>query len=204
MPRDDQFFEQLEKVCELMVAGVTELKILLDNAPPTEERSRRIKEIEHACDEVVHAVLEDLRRTLVTPLDRQDARKLFIRLDDVLDLSEAAASRIDLYQPKTILVEARQLSDLLQKSVLLIQEMIGHLRSVKKHIKRMLEIAETINQLENEADTVRRTALAKLFRDEQDVREVIKWKDILEYIEAATDRCEDVADIVEGIIHEQT
>ncbi len=138
-------------------------------------------------------------RTFVTPLDRNDIHHLVTRLDDILDLANAAASRLALYRPRTRRPEATALVATLLASAEVVQEMVGLLRNLKRK-KRILELTVVANSLENEADGVRRAAVASLLAEERDPFEFMKWKEILDFIEEATDRCENVADIVEGIV----
>jgi hypothetical protein len=198
------FFDMFDKLCAQAVTCAEHLLAMLKAGPPFEANARRIKTLEHEADEVVHSTFEHLHKTFVTPLDRVDIRKLLSRLDDILDLSEAAASRIDLYLPREIQPEAVELAEVLVKCAVQVREMVGLLRHLKKHSARILELSVEVNRLENEADHIRRACLARIFRAAGDPLEVMKWKDILEHIEAATDRAEDVADIVEGIVHENS
>ncbi|MDD8012916.1 MAG: DUF47 family protein, partial [Acidobacteriota bacterium] len=149
------------------------------------------------------SVMSHLHTTFITPIEREDIHQLAVRLDDILDLAEAASSRIDLYRPCHVPREAKELSHVLLESVKLVKEMVGLLPNMKK-TGRIMELTVEINRLEDQADYIRRSTLARLFREEKDPFELIKWKDILEYIERATDRCEDVADITEGIVLENT
>jgi hypothetical protein len=204
IPRDEIFYDKFEKIGALIMEGVTELKALVDAGAPYDVRARRIKTIEHESDEVVHTTMEYLHKTFVTPLDREDIHRLVGCMDDILDLSEAAASRIELYKPKEILSEAQDLAGVLLESAKQVKETIDLLRNLKKQSRRILELAVEINRLENDADQIRRMAIARLFREEKDIFELIKWKDIIEHMEGATDRCEDVSDIVEGIVLENT
>jgi uncharacterized protein len=206
IPRDELFFDKFDRIASLMVSAAEVLKSLLDSEGTSgggvEMLSRQIKTFEHEADEAVHVTMDHLHRTFVTPLDRGDIHRLAQQLDNVLDLIDAAASRIDLYKPKTILAEARQLGVVLLQSVKVTQEMVTALRNMKKQSDHILELTVEVDRLENEADLIRRTAMARLFHEEGDVFELIKWKEILQHLEEATDRCEDVSDILEGIVLE--
>ncbi len=204
IPRDDLFFEMFSKLCAKGVDCAEALQEMLRSGPPFEAAARRIKSFEHEADEVVHATIEHLHKTFVTPLDRTDIRKLVTRLDDVMDLTEAAASRVDLYVPKVIHPEALELCGVLVKCTQQIAEMVGHMKDMKKQAARINDLAVETNRLENEADHLRRNFLARIFREAGDPLEVIKWMEIIEHIEGATDRCEDVAEIVEGILQENS
>jgi hypothetical protein len=204
LPHDALFFDQFEKIAGLIVSAAEELEAMLRAGPPWDARARRIKTLEHESDELVHHSLEHLHRTFVTPFDHLDIRKIVEGLDDIIDLTDAASSRIDLYLPKEMQREAVDLAHVLLLSAQQVREIVLRLRNLKKEAKTLQELSVEVNRLENEADQLRRSALARLFRDGKDVLEVIKWKDILEQIETATDRAEDVADLVGGIVQENT
>ncbi len=204
IPQDRLFFDEFDALCRIIVQGVAELVAQLQPDAKRDVVARRVKAFESEADEVVHRTMEHLHRTFVTPFDRQDIRKLLTRLDDVMDLAEAASSRVDMYQPKMMLDSARDLAEVLLASSKQVQELVGLLRDLKKGAKRAAELTVEINRLENEADGVRRRGIAWLFQEERDAIELIKWKDILEHIEQATDRCEDVADLVSGLVLEYT
>ncbi len=208
LPKEDYFFHAFDRICANMVEGADLLQQMLSVDPvcgaiPRSDLAQRLKTVEHQTDGIVHEIYSRLHKTFITPIDREDIHRLVGRLDDVLDLAEGAASRIELYQPKAVPSESLELSKVLLESTKLVQDMI-HLLSNMKKSPQILDLTVEINRLEHEADIIRRSTLARLFREEKDVFELIKWKDIQEYIEKATDRCEDVANIVEGIVLENT
>lgn len=203
MPKDDFYFAQLDRITEKIVEGVRILDEMLERGGAYGEFAQRLKTVEHEGDEIVHAMLSRLHRTFITPLDRDDIHMLVCGLDDILDTAEGAGARIDMFQPRHVPAEAKDLAKVLLESVRLIHEMIGLLRDMKQH-QRILALTVEIQRLEDQADLIRRSTLARLFREEQDVRELIKWKDILQYIERSTDRCDDVGNITEGIVLEHT
>jgi len=199
IPRDDEFFDLFDSLTAHIVDGVRVLHEMVGSGQDVEAFARRIQEYEHRGDETVHTALAHLHRTFVTPLDRNDIHHLVTRLDDILDLANAAGSRLALYRPRTRRPEATALAATLLASAEVVQEMVGLLRNLKRK-KRILELTVVANSLENEADGVRRAAVASLLAEERDPFEFMKWKEILDFIEEATDRCENVADIVEGIV----
>ncbi|OGD29228.1 MAG: hypothetical protein A2Y56_03695 [Candidatus Aminicenantes bacterium RBG_13_63_10] len=203
LPRDELFFDFFEKIGANLVAGVRTLVKMMDAGENMQELAQDTKSIEHETDQLVHSLMSHLHKTFVTPIDREDIHQLAVCLDDILDEAEAAASRIDQYCPACIPSEVRDISLVLLESVKLVQEMIGLIRNLKKP-DRILELTVEISRLEDEADLIRRSTIARLFREEGNPFELVKWKDILEYIEKATDCCEDVANIVEGIVLENT
>jgi hypothetical protein len=202
-PKNEVFFDYFDKICSGIVEGVETLIIMLDTKESTAEFSKKIKTIEHQADQTVHALMSKLHKTFVTPIDRQQIHELAGKLDDILDQAEAASSRIEIYCPECMPREVRELAVVLLQSAKLVQEMIGLLRRLKKP-DRILELTIEINRLEYEADYIRRSTVARLFREEKNPFELVKWKDILEYLERATDCCEDVANITEGIVLENT
>jgi predicted phosphate transport protein (TIGR00153 family) len=203
VPRDEIFFDLFDEISAGIVEGVRVLVRMIETRENPRENAQKVKTIEHETDQVVHTLMAHLHKTFVTPIDREDIHQLAGRLDDILDMAEAASSRIDLYCPDCIPTEVLDLSNVLLESVKLVQEMISLLRNLKKRA-RILELAVEINRLEDQADYIRRSTVARLFREERNPFELIKWKDILEYLERATDVCEDVANITEGIVLENT
>jgi predicted phosphate transport protein (TIGR00153 family) len=199
IPRDEEFFTMFDELTGHIVDGAKLLQQMMADGDGAIELADRLHECEHRGDETVHRALGHLHRTFVTPLDRLDIHHLVTRLDDILDLSHAAGSRIALYRPRSMPIEARELSDTLVASVILVQEMVSLLRNFKKK-DRILALTVEINTRENQADRQRREAVARLLQEENDPFEFIKWKEILDLMEQATDCCEDVADTIEGIV----
>ncbi|MBI5843225.1 MAG: DUF47 domain-containing protein [Deltaproteobacteria bacterium] len=204
MPKDDLFFERFNQIALLITEATARLKTMLDEGASFEEHAKHIKALERQSDEHIHAAFQHLHKTFVTPFDRQHIHKLCKRLDDILDLTEAAATRIELYLPREMNQDARELSVILVECVKNVAEMVVLLKDVKKHTERINELSGEIHRLETLADDVRRKAIARLFREEDDTRELIKWRSILEHIERATDRCEGVANVVEAIVLENS
>ncbi len=204
MPKDDIFFERFNKVARLLIEASERLGVMLNEGGSFSEHARFIKGLERESDEHVHFTFQHLHKTFVTPFDRQHIHKLVKRLDDILDLTEAAATRIELYRPKEMKEEAKELTALLTECVKNIAEMVGLLKDLKKNTGRINEISVEIHRLETAADDVRRKGIARLFQEEEDTRELIKWRSIFEHVERATDRCEAVANIVEAIVLENS
>ncbi|UCE54297.1 MAG: DUF47 domain-containing protein [Desulfobacterales bacterium] len=202
IPKEEAFFDNFEQICVLIVKSAEKLKAMLIGGRPFDESALNIKKIEREVDQKVRQTVEKLHKTFVTPFDRQDILKLATGLDDILDMIEAVSSLLRLYDPKQVVWEAEKIADVLIQSSKTVAEMVGFLRNLKKQSSQILELAVTVSQLENDADQLYQNAIAWLFREENDTKELIKWKDILEHIETATDRCEDVSDIIEGIVLE--
>lgn len=203
LPKDNYVFDMFDKMCINLVEGAEVLVRMFEKGSDYIEPAIHLKTIETQTDQYVHEIISYLHRTFVTPIDREDIFQLVHRLDDILDLTEGAASRIRLYQPKEVPEGALELVKVLLESAKLIKEMMGLMRNMKKSA-RIIELTVGIKRLENDADLIRRSILARLFEEEKNVFELIKWKDILDYIEKGTDRCDDVGNITEGIVLENT
>ena len=199
IPREEIFFDNFEGICSFMTEAAKDLRAMLEKGDPYDEAAERIKKLEQEADELTHRSIETLHKTFVTPLDRQDILQLIVGLDDILDTTEAVSSLLKLYNPRKILPKALDLADLLVRGTEKVAVMVGLLRKLNKASERLMALAVELRHLENEADQAYQQATARLFQEEDDPKELIKWKDILEHIEMATDQCEDVADIIEGI-----
>ena len=178
---------------------------MIEAGADLEARAERIKQIEHECDEITHAVVEGLHRTFITPIDRNDIYRLITKMDDIMDFVEAAADRFALYEiPKGPMT--KEAIDLARCLVSSAEHVLGATNGIRdlKRPNGILEHCIEINRLENVADSILRGALARLFREEKDPIAVIKWKEIYETLESATDRCEDVANIIEGVLLENS
>jgi predicted phosphate transport protein (TIGR00153 family) len=186
---------------ELCVKGGRELVALMTNFDDLEHRVHAIETIEKQADKVTHATLEMLHKTFITPLDRDDIHQLITRMDDILDLMEDVGQTIWLYDIKEITPEAKRLAELCQTCCEKVLASVSLLHNMN-NAREILTICAEIDRLESDADHVMRAAMSKLFREEPDVRNLIKLKAIYEILETVTDRCEDVANIVEGIIVE--
>jgi predicted phosphate transport protein (TIGR00153 family) len=160
------------------------------------DKADEMKEIEHKCDFITHEIIQRLNRTFVTPLDREDIHTLARSLDDVMDAIDASAALIRLYRLDTVRFGARELAQIITAST---DQVRLALDALEQH-KGLITHAVEINRLENEADRVHQQAVSRLFEDERDPLVVIKWKETLDFLEDATDRCEDVANVLEGVM----
>ena len=201
MPTEGKFFELFNQHADLCVKGAKEMVALMTNFNDLEIRVHAIESIEKQADRVTHDTLEMLHKTFITPLDRDDIHKLITRMDDILDLLEDTAQSISLYDIKAITPEAKRLAELCLASTEKVKAAVALLHNMDNS-REILTICEEIDRLESDADHVMRAAMSKLFREEPDVRNLIKLKAIYEILETVTDRCEDVANIIEGIIVE--
>jgi predicted phosphate transport protein (TIGR00153 family) len=203
LPHDKSFFQLFEQQGSKTVEGCRALVAMIDNPSDLETQSERVTQIEHECDDITHAVVESLHKTFITPLDRNDIYRPITRMDDIMDLVEAAADRFSLYEVKQMTPEAGELGRVLVSSAEHVLSAVSGLRDMKKPDVILQQCVE-INRLENVADKILRSALARLFREEKDPIAVIKWKEIYEILESATDRCEDVANVIEGVVLENS
>ena len=203
MPTEGKFFEYFIQHGELCVKGGKEMVALMTNFDDLEHRVHAIESVEKQADKVTYAALDLLHKTFITPLDRDDIHKLITRMDDILDLMEDAAQTISLYDIKSITPEAKRLAELCQAGCEKVLAAVSLLDNMK-NAREILNICSEIDKLESDADHVMRAAMSKLFRDEPDVRTLIKLKAIYEILETVTDRCEDVANIIEGIVLEHS
>ncbi|WP_188564264.1 DUF47 domain-containing protein [Undibacterium terreum] len=201
MPTEGKFFELFNQHAELCVKGAKEMVALMTNFDDLENRVHAIEVIEKQADTVTHNTIELLHKTFITPLDRDDIHKLITRMDDILDLLEDAGQTISLYDIREITPEAKRLAELCLGCAEKVKAAVALLNNMDNS-REILLICEEIDRLESDADHVMRAAMSKLFRDEPDVRNLIKLKAIYEILETVTDRCEDVANIIEGIIVE--
>lgn len=199
IPKEEKFFDLFEElVAQIEVGGALFLE-LVSAGTYEESRIARLKEIEHEADIITHRTYSKMHTTFLTPLDREDIYNLINKMDSILDMMEATAARLKLYkvkEPAPALIEQAQI---LNQGIGMIKTMIHALRDMK-NAPQILQTCVEINTVENAGDVVQRTAMAQLFENEPDVRELIKWKEIHERIEEAIDSCEDVANIVEGIV----
>jgi hypothetical protein len=203
LPREESFFDDFEKHALKTVEGCRAFADMAQGKVPTVEACPRIKQIESECDHITHHVVERLHKVFITPIDRNDIFRLISKMDDVMDFVEAAAQRVALYEVNGNNVELFALARVLQSGAERMSEALVGMRNLK-HPELILEKCVEINRLENEADVQLRGAIAKLFKEEKDPMQVIKWKEIFELLETATDRCEDVANIIEGVVLENS
>ncbi len=201
MPTEGKFVELFVEHADLCVKGAKEMVALMVNFDDLEMRVHAIEGIEKQADKVTHNTLELLHKTFITPLDRDDIHQLITRMDDILDLLEDAAQTMSLYDIKAITPEARRLAELCLTCAEKVRAAVALLNNMD-NAREILGLCAEIDRLESDADHVMRAAMSKLFRDEPDVRTLIKLKAIYEILETVTDRCEDVANILEGIIVE--
>src|SRR5688572_4223865 len=202
MPKETVFFDLFEKSADNVQKGAQKLLELMSNFGDLAYRVQEIKEIEHTGDKLTHEMIERMNKTFITPLDREDIHELACRLDDVIDLMDTATARMSLYKVKEPMPDAVALARVLVAATTTIKEAMPLLRTISKKssVDALLKCCVQIHTHENEGDRIEQHALASLFENGHDPILVIKWKDIFQDLEAATDRCEDVANAIESIV----
>jgi len=196
IPKEERFYDDFIAMAEQIRAGAVLLDAMLAPERPLWDKADEIKEVEHKCDFLTHEIIQRLNRTFVTPLDREDIHTLSVKLDDVMDAIDAAATVVRLYHIDSVRPGARELARLVSNSV----EQVVRAVEALEGKRGVAECAVEINRLENEADRAHQAAVQALFRDEKDAIVIMKWKEILDFLEEATDRCEDVANVLEGVV----
>ncbi len=196
LPTDHEFFVMFEKASQNIHEGAEILKDLLDNFVDVKEKARQIEEVEHRGDTITHDIIKKLNTTFITPIDREDILALSSSLDDIIDLIHAAATRITLYKIVESTPQAKELGFLILKSV---RELNKGISLMGNKMNEVYDHCVEVNSMENEADRVCRDAIAYLFEHEKDPIAILKWKEIYETLETATDRCEDAANVLEGV-----
>ncbi len=203
MPREGRFFELFNELAEELVLGARELAELMTSVDDVERRAYNIESIEKRGDKIALAAIELLHRTFITPLDRDDIHQLVSKMDDILDVIEDTSQSIYAYDVRTITPEATRLAELCVACVDKVKAAVGMLSNMD-NAKAIMIVCQDIDRLESEADHVMRSAMAKLFRDEPDVKQVMKMRSVYEMLESVTDRCEDVANVIQGIVLENS
>jgi uncharacterized protein len=209
LPREGNFFEMFNQHAERIVEGAHAFAKLVANYNDSNLREQYAREVDHAersADKVTHDVNRLIHSTFITPIDREQIHTLINTMDDVADLIQDSAETMALYDVKHMTEEITRLTDLSVRCCERVKEAVGLLAKLSDHNTAVaaLKTCEEIDKLESDADRVMRSAMSKLFREEPDVREVIKLKAIYELLETITDKCEDVANVVEGIVLENS
>lgn len=199
IPREEKFFDLFEESARNLVRGAGLLAELIEKWENVEERVSEITELEHHGDNITHRIIAQLHATFITPIDREDIAQLADRMDDVMDLIEGAAVDMLIYEVKRPTERAQELADILVRTTSEVSAAIPRLRR-RNQLNKIPEHCIEINRLENEADRVVRAALAELFHNQIDLADVIKWREIYDHMETATDRCEDIANVLEGVM----
>ena len=203
MPREGKFFELFNAHAERIVEGARELASMIGTFSELDAHAQRIDGAERAADKITHETITLLHKTFITPFDREQIHSLITSMDDILDLIQDVAESIALYDLRSVTPEAKQLAEICQLSCDRVKATVALLTNVKSS-SAILKLCEEIDRLESDADRVMRSAMSKLFREENDLKQVMKLRVIYDLLESITDRCEDVANIIEGIVLENS
>lgn len=196
IPRDEKFYDLFREQAENIHQAAQKLVELFENFRDVEKQVTEIKFIEHKGDQLIHTLMTKLNQTFITPFDREDIHALGSALDDVLDLVDAVAGRIVTYKVTSVTPGARQLARVILHGSEILVKAIAQLNKPEN----IIEYCDQLTQLEKEADRIKGECIARLFENSVEPIEVIKWKEIYEVLEATTDKCEDVADVLEAVV----
>jgi hypothetical protein len=201
VPKEYEFFELFDQLATCAVDGTGAFVEMLGSYENAPDQVRRLHDIERRGDDVTHRALEMLHKMLVTPIDREHIHSLVSCLDDVIDLVECAARRMTMYGVRKPTPELQEQAGVLKNATLEIQKAVKGLRSLKQPAA-IQKCCIEINKLENDGNALRDTVVARLFQEEKDVVQIMRWKEIYQDVETAIDRCEDVAGVIEGVVLE--
>ncbi len=196
IPHDEKFFELFTEQAENIREAAQRLVDLFEEFRDVEKRVAEIKFIEHKGDQLTHGLMMKLNRTFITPFDREDIHALGSALDDVLDLVDSVADRIIIYKVKAVSPGAKQLANVILHATEIMVKAVSQLHKPQN----ILEYCDQLTQLEKDADHIKGECIARLFEESTEPIEIIKWKEIYEVLEATTDRCEDVSDVLEAVV----
>ncbi|HEX8171291.1 MAG TPA: DUF47 family protein [Thermoanaerobaculia bacterium] len=196
IPREEKFYDDFKAMADQLRHGARLLEQMLATDPPVADKAHEIKEVEHQCDFLTHGIIQRLNKTFVTPIDREDIHELARTLDDVMDAIDNAASLFALYRIERIRVGARELTRVIIQQTDEVRAAVEALEKRNGVLERTIEI----NRLENEADRIHNASVGQLFDEEPNPIVVMKWKEIFDLLEDATDRCEDVANLLENVV----
>jgi predicted phosphate transport protein (TIGR00153 family) len=203
MPREGRFFDLFNAHATQIVEGSHALVQLFANFSAPAAHAERIDIAERNADKITHETISLLHKTFITPIDRDQIHQLINNMDDILDLIQDVAESIILYDIRRVGPEAQQLAQICQMTCDRVKAAVGLLANLRDP-EAILKTCEEIDRLESDADRVMRSAMSRLFREEPDVKQLIKLRSVYEQLELITDRCEDVANIVEGIVLEHS
>jgi predicted phosphate transport protein (TIGR00153 family) len=201
IPRQTNFFDFFERHASITVEGARELEKLSGKGADVDDVARRIKDLEHDADDITHTCMETLHKTFITPIDRNDIHRIASKMDDVIDLIDGAARQLSLYEIKELPEGAKEALTVLVQATEAVERAVKGLRNMKNATTILGECVR-INELENQADRIKAASVARLFREERDPILVLKWHEIHQALENVTDACEDVANVIEGIVLE--
>ena len=199
LPKEGRFFDLFNAHAVQIVRAAHALKALMENYADREQYARLVDDAEHAADRITAEAIRLLHKSFITPIDREQIHQLVNAMDDICDLMQDTTETLTLYDIRSITPETQRLADIGVKCCERVKDVVELLGKREGDFEAILKTCEEIDRLESDADRVMRSAVSRLFREEQDVRELIKMKAIYELLEAVTDRCLDVANLAEGI-----
>jgi len=199
IPKEEKFFDLFDELVNKIEEGGELFLDMVEHYEYSEPKIVKLKELEHEADVITHKTYEKMHKTFLTPIDREDIYALVNKMDSILDMIEASAARMFLYKVKVPAKEIIEQAKILNTSIKKVKQIVHSMRNMK-NAKMIIDACVEINTLENEGDIIMRMTMTRLFEQEKDPIELIKWKEIFERIEEAIDVCEDVANIVEGIV----
>ncbi|MCE5222794.1 DUF47 family protein [bacterium] len=197
--REEEFFDLFEELVNKIEEGGELFLDIVEHYEYSDQKIAKLKELEHEADDITHRTYEKMHKTFLTPIDREDICDLVNKMDSILDMVEASATRMSLYKVKVPAREIIEQARILNNAIKKVKYIVYSIRNMK-NAKTILDNCVEIHTLENEGDIVMRSAMVDLFEHEKDAIELIKWKEIFERIEESIDICEDVSNIVEGIV----
>jgi hypothetical protein len=203
IPREGRFFDLFNAHAMQIAEGSHALVQLMNDPAASAAHAERIDAAERSADKITHETITLLHKTFITPIDRDQIHQLITRMDDILDLIQDVAESIVLYDIRRTTPEARQLAQICQMTCDRVKAAVALLANLRDP-EAIMKTCEEIDRLESDADRVMRSAMSRLFREESDVKQLIKLRTIYELLELITDRCEDVANIIEGIVLEHS
>jgi len=199
IPKEEKFFDLFDELANKIEEGGELFLDMVEHYEYSEPKIVKLKELENEADVITHKTYEKMHKTFLTPLDREDIYALVNKMDSILDMIEASAARMSLYKVKVPAKEIIDQAKILNKAIKKVKYIVHAMKNMK-NAKMIIDACVEINTLENEGDIVMRMTMTRLFQQEKDPIELIKWKEIFERIEEAIDVCEDVANVVEGIV----
>ncbi len=203
MPREGKFFDLFNAHAERIVEGARELASMIGTFSELDAHAQRIDNAERAADKITHETIALLHKTFITPFDRDQIHQLITTMDDILDLIQDVAESVALYDLRKVTPEAKQLAEICQMCCDRVKTTVSLLPDIKRS-DAILKCCEDIDRLESDADRVMRSAVSKLFREESDLKQGMKLRVVYDLLETITDRCEDIANVVEGIVLENS
>ena len=199
IPRDYHFYDLLHASAQNLVEAGAALLDLMEHYQNVDMKTTHIRELEHKGDAITHEIMARLHKTFVTPIEREDIARLADRMDDVMDHVEEASAAMKIYEVSGPTTHSAEMADIVRLMTIKVEEAISRLPD-RRRLRDILPDCVELNRLENAADDLFRRAMAELFHSETAPADIIKWRDIYRQLEAATDRCEDVANLLEGIV----